>query len=391
MVTRKAPQLQLVKTATPVARAPARAATRAAVKPAARPSPEPRARAPAKHVAKVSVKEAANNKIANNKAASRKTAGKKVAAAAAASPTVRLFQIYFRPEQRTLLDPAFEPYNNEGDHSPLLEFNVFRKLAASELTRGATLWGALSWKFGQKTGMTGAQLRDVIASNPGCDVYYCNPFPELEGLYHNLWLQGETSHPNFLILCRDFFKAAGLDESALEELQPSSMFASSNYFVATPAFWKQYLDFMDKTLAKAEKNMSTTARAMIYSSAADKRGLHSGANYLPFIIERLFGYFLARTAKGMQAYKFAVQGSEQRMNVHVRLLKQMRDAAVHGQSLWLASCWVNYRSLFLLQFYGKEWCQKYLMGVTPQKFVLMTSRLAPSISEKKVAVAQEKS
>jgi len=138
-----------------------------------------------------------------------------------ANEKVRIFQIYYRPEQRQYLDPAFEPYNNEGDDSPLLEFNVFRKLQNSKHVEGADYWGALSWKFREKTGLGGRQLREVIASHPGFDVYYCNPFPELEGLYHNLWLQGETAHPNFLILCREFFQAAGLDEKAFTLLEPS--------------------------------------------------------------------------------------------------------------------------------------------------------------------------
>ncbi|MDP3702375.1 MAG: hypothetical protein Q8R72_15870 [Hylemonella sp.] len=292
-------------------------------------------------------------------------ASPKLAAPKPVQDKLRLFQIYYRPEQRQLLDPAFEPYNNEGDNSPLLEFNVFRKLMNSELVQGAELWGALSWKFKEKTGLSGTQLRGVIEKNPGHDVYYCNPFPELEGLYHNLWLQGETSHPNFLILCRDFFKAAGLDVNALEELQPSSHFAASNYFVATPAFWQRYLAFIDSTVATAEKNMSDTAKAMVYSSAADKRGLHAGASYLPFIVERLFGYFLARHTHGLKVYKYSLLSNQPTENVHLKLLGQMKDAAVKSKSLWLATCWINYRNLYFSQVFGADWCKRYLAKISP--------------------------
>lgn len=391
MASHKSPKLQLVKTtpvpagrhaATPSARTPAKPATRAPHprgKPVAKAAPAKVApakvaakapakkpvKAPAKVTAKAAPKATAKTPAKAPVNAPAKVVNKKTAKPAPASQTLRLFQIYYRPDQRAQLDPALEPYNNEGETSPLLEFNVFRKLAASELTKGAALWGALSWKFGQKTGLSGAQLREIIAKNPGYDVYYCNPFPELEGLYHNLWLQGETAHPNFLILCNDFFNAAGLDVSALEELQPSSLFASSNYFVATPAFWQRYLAFMESSIATAEKNMSSTAKAMIYSSAADRRGLHAEASYLPFIIERLFGYFLARHAQGLKAYKYQQLTAEQQLNVHQKLLGQMKDAATQTRSLWLGSCWVNYRNLYMQQSYGSSWVRRYLKSITP--------------------------
>lgn len=278
---------------------------------------------------------------------------------------VRIFQIYYRPEQRQFLDPAFEPYNNQGDSSPLLEFNVFRKLMNSELPRGAGLWGALSWKFKEKTGLSGEQLRKIIAANPDQDVYYCNPFPELEGVYHNLWLQGETSHPNFLILCRDFLQAAGLDESCLTQLVPSTYFAASNYIVATPEFWQGYIAFISDVIDKAERGMSTTAKAMIYSAAADRKAMHAGASYMPFIVERLFGVYLARVQGKYKTCKFTCEQQENKLNVHLRLLRQMKDVAISSKSLWLATCWINYRNVYMQQLHGNDWCNRYLRDITP--------------------------
>ncbi len=304
--------------------------------------PPPVAKMPAKSVPKVSGPEPAPDKV-------------------------RIFQIYYRPEQRQFLDPAFEPYNNEGSNSPLLEFNVFRKLMNSELLRGAGLWGALSWKFKEKTGLSGEQLLQIVANHPGYDVYYCNPFPELEGLYHNLWLQGETSHANFLILCRDFFQAAGLDDSELTQLVPSSHFAASNYFIATPAFWRGYVAFISDVIARAEQGMSTTAKAMIYSAAADRKAMHAGASYMPFIVERLFGVYLARVRGKYKTFKFSCEQQEAKLNVHIKLLRQMKDVAISSRSLWLATCWLNYRNLYFSQSYGSAWCRTFLKSVTPNR------------------------
>ena len=286
---------------------------------------------------------------------------------------LRIFQIHYQPEQVAQLDPAFEAYDNTDDPSPLLEFNVFRKLHQSELVKGAELWGALSWKFTQKTGLSGADLRGIIASKPGHDVYYCNPYPELEAQYHNLWLQGETAHPNFLVLCQEFFEVTGIRLDHLKAFVPSNLFTASNYFVASPRFWAAYMNFVEDAIAKAESRMSKTARAMIYSSAADRIGVHAGASYLPFIVERLFAVFLAEHEKEFSAYKFALPAKEEGLNVHLKLLRQMKDLSVKNKSLWMATCWVNYRNLYMSNSYGADWCRKYLKNVTPTEFKYVNS------------------
>lgn len=303
------------------------------------------------------------------KAAAKKAAVKQAnTKTVQAAPRLRIFQIYYRPEQRRLLDPDFEPYNNEGENSPLLEFEVFRKLASSQLVKDAALWGALSWKFKDKTGMSGRELKAVIAAQPGHDVYYCNPFPELEAQYHNLWLHGETAHPNFLLLCQEFFEAAGLDVGMLTAFTDNKLFAAANYFVATPAFWQAYLAYVGRAIAQAEAGMSRTAKAMIFSSAADRLGLHAGASYLPFIVERLLGVFLATEGKHFSAHKFALPAKEAGLNVHLNLLRQMKNVAVESRSLWMATCWVNYRNLYMLNQYGPEWCKQHLKTITPSDF-----------------------
>lgn len=281
---------------------------------------------------------------------------------------LRLFQIYYRPEQRAALDPAFEPYNNQGDNSALLEYNVFRKILQSGQMQDAALWGALSWKFQEKTGLTGTDLRNIIAANPGHDVYFCNPHPELEALYHNLWLHGETSHPNFLVLCREFFEVAGIPVENVHAFVPSSLFASANYFVASPKFWADYTRFVDSVIIKTEAGMSKTAKAMIYSSAADRKSAHAGASYLPFIVERLFSVFLANNLKKYSAFKYALPALDEKLNAHLKLLKQMKDVSINTKSLWMATCWVNYRNLYMSNTYGTTWCKKYLKTITPTEF-----------------------
>jgi hypothetical protein len=278
---------------------------------------------------------------------------------------IRIFQIYFEPWQRELLDPAFYPLDNSRGTSELLEFAVFEQLQRNAVTEGASLWGALSWRFGEKAGIQGAEWVKQIVEHPGNDVYYCNPHPLNEALFHNMWLQGETAHPDFLTLSKSFFKAAGLDENELMSVQASGSYSAANYFVASPKFWQRYLAFVRKTLAAADKGMPAKERDLLHSRMADDRNLHGGATYLPFVVERLFPVFMRTEGKDLKAYKIALPERERELNVHLKLLREMKDVAHRTQSAWLATCWVNYRNLYLSQTNGKAWCEKYLRSITP--------------------------
>lgn len=289
------------------------------------------------------------------------------APAAGAGARARIFQIHYRAAQTAALDPAFEPLDNAGNTDVLLEFGVFRRLALRADLREAPLWGALSWKFGQKTGMRGEDFRRQIDAHPGYDVYFCNPHTEVEALFHNLWMQGETAHPSFLALCREVFRAARLPENLLTEIQPSSEFAASNFFVATPCFWQHYIAFVERVLAAIDSGLPAASRAILYSSRADQGGLHGGATYIPFLVERLFAVFLRLDGARFRACKIAVGPRPD--NAHLKLLGQMKDAACRSRSAWMAACWVNYRNLYLARLHGESWSRRYLRHITPAELV----------------------
>ena len=289
----------------------------------------------------------------------------------AVNSPVRIFQIYFEAWQRELLDPAFYPLDNSRGTSELLEFAVFEQLQKNAATQGASLWGALSWRFGEKTGMQGSDWVKQITDHPGHDVYFCNPNTHIEAVFHNMWLQGETAHPRFVDVCKAFFVAAGLDDKELMALHPSTSFSAANYFVASPKFWELYIPFVRKVLVTADKKMPPKLRDLLHSKIADDKSLHGGATYVPFIVERLFGYFMRTEGKDLKAFKIALPERERELNVHLKLLREMKDVAHRTKSAWLAACWVNYRNLYFSQTYGKAWCEKHLRTITPTEVVFV--------------------
>ena len=310
---------------------------------------------------------AAKSKAQNTKADSnrKKTADSKssVAKLGTIKSPLRIFQVYYAPWQKDLLDPNYAAIDNSDIKSDLAEFLILEKLSKTDYIKDAKLWGALSWRFTERTGMTSADWIKAIENNRGKDVYYCDPLPINEALFHNVWLQGETTHPNLLVIAQAFFKAAGLPEDQLTKIAPAEEFSAANYFVGSPKFWSLYIPWINKTLALANKKMPPKLRDLMHSRITE--GPHKGMSYVPFILERLFSVFMKTAGKDLAHFKIPLPAVENQLNVHLKLLREVKNLSHNTKSAWLAAVWVNYRNLYFMQTNGKDWCNKNLRSVTP--------------------------
>jgi hypothetical protein len=280
-------------------------------------------------------------------------------------PPVVIHQIFFDGKQRPHLESPFTPFDNGGSRDPLLEFGVFEKLYAGLGKNPPPLWGAVSWRFREKTGLTGSDFLQAIAERPGCDLYLCSPNPELEAIYSNLWMQGAPSHPRLLEVAAAFLQVNGIGEDCLYEIQPSVVFSNANYFVGGPGFWDQYVPFVRRLIDTARKSLPRPMLKLINSSEGDPRKLHAEATYWPFIIERLLPVFLKQHGQGLRVARIPPI-NESRLNSHLRRLREMKDVAHHTKSKWLASCWLHYRNTYVMNIASRDWCQTNLPLITPK-------------------------
>jgi hypothetical protein len=304
--------------------------------------------------------------VVDAKPVRKKSAPKKKMALAANDAPAQLatdypiYQIYFSPSQIAHLDGAFTPLDNSNQDDPLREFAVFEKLAKDARQKKAALWGALSWRFAEKTGLKGGELRQAITQQPGFDLYYCNPYPEHEALYINGWQQGVVSHPAFTELCAAVLDAAGLDRRETSSLQPAKDFSVCNYFVATPAFWASYLPWVREVIERARANLPAPVLQVLDSRLSDPTNAHPGATYWPFIVERLLPQFMRAQGQQFKVCKLALPSVDARLNSHLQRLREMKDVAHRTRSRWMYACWLNYRNLYLMQSAGRTWCKRFL-------------------------------
>jgi hypothetical protein len=282
---------------------------------------------------------------------------------------VPIHQIYFRDDQRQSLDPDLLPHNNSGQAGALLEFEVFERLMGAGGMGSVQRWGAVSWKFFAKTGLSGADLAGLIQADPECDLYFCNPSPDNESIYINLWQQGLVVHPGFRELCQAVLEAAGMESKQLDAIMPSQAFSTCNYFVGSHAFWSSYLPFVRELIDRARATLPTAVLRVLDSSAGDPRNMHAGSSYWPFIVERLLPAYLRGPGASLKVRKLALPEPESRLNSHLRRLREMKDVAHNTRSQWLYSCWLHYRNMYLLQANGRDWCLRYLPQLTPAEIV----------------------
>jgi hypothetical protein len=183
------------------------------------------------------------------------------------------------------VDPDFLPFDVTADPQPerretahMLAFwrqGMHRQYAVS---------GLLSPKFSAKTGISGKIFNDFIATNPGYDVWFINPFPHYFYLSYNIWEHGEAWYPGLCERASRLFAAAGIamDPGDFPRSTPNTLLFS-NIWAGTTSFWDRFMAFVADVTRHAERSPA------VFDPIPYENG---DSTYFPFIFERLFTTFL---------------------------------------------------------------------------------------------------
>jgi hypothetical protein len=196
-----------------------------------------------------------------------------------------IYQIYYQKCQLQQLDPAFTPYDNTSNEKPdWREYHVFEKeFDKNQLFKDSTLAGFFSWKFNQKSHISGQKFIDFISNNPGYDLYIINPFPLLAYQHNNIWEQGEKHHPGLIELVKIIFEKAEFKHLKLFGTHPLNTFSFCNYWVGNEKFWIEFIK-TGKVIKKVIESELPLSLKKQLQSRADKK---IDSNYIPFIYERI--------------------------------------------------------------------------------------------------------
>ncbi|MFT3813821.1 MAG: tetratricopeptide repeat protein [Acidovorax sp.] len=202
---------------------------------------------------------------------------------------VHLYSLAWSPETLAQTDPDIAILDNSANPRPdWREYWPMRQFLLNTALDDNACYGFFSPKFSSKTGLTGAGVIDFIRSRPEADVFIFSPQADMGAFFLNVFEQGDTFDPGFLEACQALLAQVGhpVDWAALT--MDSRQVVFSNFLVARPAFWRQWLALCEKIFHVAEANGTPAA------AQANAPTTYPGA--VPrkvFIIERIASLLLA--------------------------------------------------------------------------------------------------
>lgn len=220
------------------------------------------------------------------------------------SQHTRILQIYFKPELLQHCDPDFEPLDNTANPRPDLRewYNwdqEYDKLVASDLE----YWGFVSWKFYEKTGLTGKKVFDFMNQHPGHDVYLFNPCIINEALFANSWEQGELWHPGISEIGNSFFKKLGYEDVDVQSMVlDKNKTVYANYVVGNRRFWQEFMTFSRKLFTEAEKD--SIFKEQVFGEGGSNYAHDKTLPNFTFLIERLIPTFLELENFNSKGYNY---------------------------------------------------------------------------------------
>ncbi len=197
----------------------------------------------------------------------------------------RIYQICYSPETLTNVPEGFLVLDNlKNERTDWREYWPMRQFLLSNYLSDEVLYGFMSPKFMQKTGLNHQQVESFIQANyRGQDIVSFSPFWDLTSIFKNVFEQGDFFHPGLTNACQAFADAhiAGLDLRDAITHSQNTVFC--NYFLAKKSFWLEWLKLGELLFNEAENQQSELAKILNESTTY-------GVQSLPmkiFVQERL--------------------------------------------------------------------------------------------------------
>lgn len=268
------------------------------------------------------------------------------------SINTKIFQIYFKSELKQHCDPAFEPLDNTANPRPeLREWDVWDRLHEQRLGENLDLWGYVSWKFKEKTNLSGDQVLKHIEDHPGYEVYLFNPCIVNEALFVNSWEQGDIYHPNISDIGNKFLSKLGYANPNVKNvLLDHNRVVFANYVVGNRRFWERFMAFSRALFTEADKD--PVFKEEVFGAG---RSNYAHDNSLPnftFLIERLIPTFLE--LEGFKVCPYLYTGATALPKyapvlAEIQTLSTLKTLVNRYESAELYAVWNYYRSKLLQQ------------------------------------------
>jgi hypothetical protein len=205
---------------------------------------------------------------------------------------LHIFQILNHYTPREALDPGFGVIDNSSNERPdWFEYWPMRKFLMNEALDEAAFYGFLSPKFKTKTNLTATQVAAFIGNCAAAtEVVLFSPSIHTGAQFLNVFEHGDAEHPGLLATSKKLLERINYRADLDELVTDSRNTVHSNYFIAKPRFWRQWLAINEQILAIAEAKADELGKAL--TSYTSYRG-RADVQMKIFIMERIATLILA--------------------------------------------------------------------------------------------------
>lgn len=241
--------------------------------------------------------------------------------------------------------------NTDNPRPDLREWDKWNREHENILDMNLDLWGFVSWKFKEKTNLSGQDVFDHITANPGYDVYLFNPCIVNEAVFANSWEQGDIHHPNISDIGNSFLKKLGYDNYDVKSmLLDRSRTVFANYVVGNRDFWIKFMEFSRALFTEGEKDPEF--QHQVFGTGLSNYAHDKSLPNFTFLIERLIPTFLDIHEFKVMPYLYTQQTLPAKYQPYIADLTALSDLKVlinRYESDDLYNIWNYYRNKFLNQ------------------------------------------
>lgn len=207
---------------------------------------------------------------------------------------VNLYHIAYSLKTLQEVEPGYGILNNvDSQHNDWREYWPIRKFLLEENLDDESYYGFFSPRFKEKTGLSHAQVTAFVqAAGPDSDVLSFSPQPDMGAFFLNIFEQEELFQPGFIAASEAFLNAIGMPLHLATLIMDSRQIIFSNYFVARPTFWREWLILNEKIFVICEGEDSALKQSLVFETT------YPGAvQRKVFLVERIASLLLTVNSK----------------------------------------------------------------------------------------------
>lgn len=263
---------------------------------------------------------------------------------------VNLYQAFYADEHRKHLSSVVKAVNISGIlNNKTREYELFKKIYKNHENK-KDAWGLISWKFDLKNVIKVEEFYQFASEQigAGADCVFINPMIGNEAIFKNVWEQGLLAHKEMKKIV-DYFQLRYGEK--INGVMGSENFAFCNYFIAKPAFWEKYFDFIDKEMSDLYLMAQVDNELVKSVDGAAHYSRDADVSMNPFIIERLFSLFVSFNKNKFKIISFKhdeksyVKKFGERFGMYLWGLKNLKEIYLKSKDEKFYAQWLKIRNI----------------------------------------------